>query len=92
MTNRLILIEPEKGIIKSIEVEDEPSFDFIKSFLGAPKEFYIEMHRCKYEGKSAWMLFDEDGLFNGWKRNEEASRIAGYEIVGPVAVYTGEFS
>ena len=89
---RLITIEPEKGIIKSIEVEEEPSFNFIKSFLGVPKEFYIEMHKVIFEDSTAFMIFDEDGIFNRWQRNEEASRIAGIEIVGPVAIYTGTFS
>lgn len=78
---------------RSIECKDEPDFQEVKHHLGVTDpHFYFEMVPVMHEGEQRRMLVDEDGIRKKLPFNADASNIAGRPIVGPAAIWTGEWS
>lgn len=88
---KLHLYWPEKVSV-SFPQDDEPSFQLVKAELGMEIQDTLEMVPVVHEGVRRYMLVDEDGIRKKLPFNSDASNIAGRPIVGPAAIWTGEWS
>lgn len=76
---------PEKDLLHGC-----PKFEIIRRDLGMEPDVTLEHLLLRFQGKTAHMFMDEDGLMKRLPVNDRASTTAGRMIVGPVGIWTGE--